>query len=215
MKTHYDSKYYEYQKDAGVFGGFMNQIFFQEYINPNDKVLDFGCRGGFLLKNLDCKKRIGIEINPAAAEVARENGIEIYLSVDDVLDSYVDTIISCHALEHTFYPLKEMQGLYNKLKKGGKAIIVVPCESIRWKFKKNDVDQYLYTWSPMSIGNIIALAGFNIIESKPYYYGWFLGHWNSVRSIIVKLFGWKGYHFCCKLRGYLGPLYQVRVIATK
>jgi SAM-dependent methyltransferase len=211
-KTYYNSKYFEYQRNAGVFGGLANQIFFKDYIKPNDEVLDFGCGGGFLLKNLNCKKRVGVEINPVAAEVARENGLEVYFSLDEVPDNYVDCIISCHALEHTFYPLKEMQNLYNKLRRGGKAIIVVPCEGIRWKFKKDDVDQHLYTWSPMSIGNLMTLAGFNIIESKPYYHGWI----TFLRPVIIKLVGWKGYHFCCKLRGYLSrSLHQIRVIATK
>ena len=210
-ESYYNSQYFEYQQSRGEFGGFVNQMIFKDHIGNDDILLDFGCGGGFLLKNLQCKKRIGIEINESAAMVARENGIEVHSSIEDIDENSVDTIISFHALEHTHNPLKEMQGLYKALKKGGKAIIVIPCESIKWKFIKDNVDQHLYTWSPMCIGNLMTLAGFNISEAKPYYYQWIV----SKRPIIVKLFGWKGYHFCCKLYGYLGPIYQVKVIATK
>ena len=210
-KKFYDSKYFEYQKSRGEFGGFVNQMIFRDYINENDEVLDFGCGGGFLLKNLNCKKRIGVEINPNAASLARENGVEIFMSIEEVPENLVDVIISFHALEHTHNPLNELQGLYKALKKGGKIVMVVPCESIRRKFKKDDIDQHLFTWSPMNIGNIMTLVGFEVSEVKPYYYQWIV----SKRPIIVKLFGWKVYHFCCKLYGYLGPIYQVKIVAFK
>jgi SAM-dependent methyltransferase len=160
---------------------------------------------------LKCKKRVAVEINPVAAAVARENGVEVYTTGDLVPDDYVDVVITCHALEHTHYPLKELEGLYRKVRKGGKAVIVVPCESIRWKYKKDDVDQHLYTWSPMSIGNLCKLAGFNVIESRPFIHFGFGG----IRNVLLKVFGWKGYHFLCRIHGILGPIYQVRVIATK
>ena len=210
-KNYYDLKYFEYQKSIGEFGGLVNQIIFREYINENDEVLDFGCGGGFLLKNINCKKRIGVEINPIAASLARENGIEIYISTEDIPENFVDVIISFHALEHTHNPLNELLGLYKVLKKGGKVVMVVPCESIKCRFRKNDIDQHLFTWSPMNIGNLMTLAGFEVSEVRPYYYQWIV----SKRPIIVKLLGWKTYHFCCKIYGYFGPIYQVKIIAVK
>jgi cyclopropane fatty-acyl-phospholipid synthase-like methyltransferase len=70
--NHYDSKYYDWQKGMGAFGGWANITKFNDYISPNDDVLDFGCGGGYLLKNLVCKKRVGVEINHFAALDAKK-----------------------------------------------------------------------------------------------------------------------------------------------
>ena len=174
-------------------------------------MLDFGCGGGYLLKFLNCKKKAGIEINPTAASEAKKNGVEIFQSVDDVPEEYADVVISNHALEHTENPLKELQGLHKILRTGGKAVIIVPCESIKWKYRKNDLDHHLYTWSPMCIGNLMTVAGFNVIESKRYYDRWI----RPFRSTIIKLAGWKCYQLLCSLYGHFGPLSEVRVIAEK
>lgn len=39
------------------------------YISKEDVVFDFGCGGGFLLKNIECKKKIGVEINKSICGV--------------------------------------------------------------------------------------------------------------------------------------------------
>ena len=54
-EKHYNKKYFEWQKDVGIFGAKANKIKFEELISKNLKVLDFGCGGGFLLMNLNAK----------------------------------------------------------------------------------------------------------------------------------------------------------------
>ena len=63
--SHYQDDYFnKYQRDLGEFGGRANAFMFDQYITPADEVvLDFGCGGGFLLKNLHCSRKVGIEIN--------------------------------------------------------------------------------------------------------------------------------------------------------
>ena len=46
-KTHYDARYFGWQKSIGIFGGKANKIKFADIIKENQKVLDFGC-GGWL-----------------------------------------------------------------------------------------------------------------------------------------------------------------------
>ncbi|MDR2929038.1 MAG: class I SAM-dependent methyltransferase [Cytophagaceae bacterium] len=117
-ETHYNKEYFSWQKSIGEFGGWANKHKFLNYISKDDVVMDFGCGGGFLLKNIICRKKIGVEINSSAAETARQNGLEVYSIVDDVPDEIVDIIISNNALEHTRYPLHELKKLYKKLKPG-------------------------------------------------------------------------------------------------
>ena len=51
---------------GGEFLGQSIHVKFKRYIQQDDVMLDFGCGGGYLLKFLDCKKKVGIEINPTA-----------------------------------------------------------------------------------------------------------------------------------------------------
>lgn len=172
VSKHYDKKYFDWQSSIGEFGGWADQSKFIDYISINSKVLDFGCGGGFLLKNLNCAKKVGVEVNESAADTAKNNGIEVFGSVAEVPDHYVDIIISNNALEHTLQPLEELKLLYRKLQVGGKIIFVVPCESIGHSYKPNDIGHHLYSWSPMSLGNLFTEAGFSVIESKPYIHKW-------------------------------------------
>ena len=80
-KNYYGNEYFNnYQREIGEFGGKANIFKFKKYISRNHSVLDFGCGGGFLLNNLDCKDKIGIEINPIARDYCKSNfGIDCFV----------------------------------------------------------------------------------------------------------------------------------------
>ena len=211
VSAHYDEQYFTWQAPLGEFGGWANQGKFCEFISANSRVLDFGCGGGFLLKNMKCSKRVGVEVNPVAAETARKNGIEVYGTAEAVPDDYVDVIISNNALEHTHYPLRELKALYKKLKGGGKVVFVVPCESISYSYRPKDVNQHLYSWSPMCIGNLFTEAGFAVIEAVPYIHKWPRGY-----RLIAKLGGRRLFEMACRIYGRIERTwFQVRVVAEK
>jgi SAM-dependent methyltransferase len=181
------------------------------HVRETDEVLDFGCGGGFLLKNIKCLKRVGVEINPSAADTARKNGLEVFGAASSVPDNYVDVIISNNALEHTLQPLEELKALHRKLRPGGRIIFVVPCESISYAYAPNDVNHHLYSWSPMCIGNLFTEAGFSLIESKPYIH-----KWPPYFRRIAKLGGRAGFELACRLWGRMErSWYQVRVVAKR
>ena len=125
VSRHYDNDYFTWQASFGEFGGWADQIKFIDYISSNDTVLDFGCGGGFLLRNLKCARKIGVEVNLHAAACAQINGIEVYSNTKAVPDDCVDVVISHHVLEHTLNPLQELKILFNKLRNRGKIIFVV------------------------------------------------------------------------------------------
>jgi SAM-dependent methyltransferase len=211
ISTHYDDKYFAWQAPLGEFGGWANQSKFFEFISPQSRVLDFGCGGGYLLKNMDCGKKVGVEVNPGAIEAARANGLEVFSSVDEVPDGYVDVIVSDNALEHTLHPLQELKSLYKKLERGGKIIFVVPCEAISSSFEPNDINHHLYSWSPMCIGNLFMEAGFSIIESKPYIH-----KWPPNFETIVKIGGRRLFEVACRIYGrWERSWFQVKVVAEK
>ena len=47
VSEHYDDDYFDWQAEAGEFGGWANQTKFVDYISKDDVVLDFGCGGGY------------------------------------------------------------------------------------------------------------------------------------------------------------------------
>jgi len=205
VSAHYDDAYFRRQVDIGAFGGWANRSKFERHVRPDDAVLDFGCGGGFLLKGLECARRMGVEINPAAAKVARENGVEVFGSLDDVPDESADVVISNHALEHALRPLDELRAMRRKVRPGGKVVIVVPCESILANYVPGDVNNHLYTWSPMNLGNALNEAGFKVLESKVYLHKWppkwrkFVGVYKRNRALfdllsrLTALVRWKSF----------------------
>ena len=218
VSKHYDKKYFDFASLEGDFGGWLSQTKFIDYISSSSKVLDFGCGGGFLLKNLNCAKKVGVEPNEAAVDTAKRNGIELFRSVAEVPDDYVDVIISDNALEHTLQPLEELKSLYGKLQVGGKIIFVVPCESIGHSYKPNDMNHHLYSWSPMNLGNLFTEAGFSVIESKPYIHKWprIKYIWPRMYKFIAKVGGRRVFEMACRIYGRIErSWFQVRVIAEK
>lgn len=211
ISGHYDDKYFDWQSSIGEFGGWANQSKFIEFISNKSRVLDFGCGGGYLLKGLKCSAKVGVEVNPSAAETARKHGIEVYGSAEEVPDDHVDVIISNNALEHALQPLEELKSLFKKLRSGGKIIFVVPCESINYKYKANDINHHLYSWSPMCIGNLFTEAGFSIIESKSYIH-----KWPPKYRLIAKIGGRGLFEIACRIYGRIErSWFQVRVVAEK
>ena len=211
ISKHYDDTYSSWEEPVGEFGGWASVGKFSSYIRENDDVLDFGCGCGYLLSNVKCRTRVGVEVSPFAAKKAREMGIEIYRSVAEVPNEYVDVIISDNALEHTLHPLLELQELFLKLRKGGKIVFVVPCESISMGYRPKDINHHLFSWSPMCLGNLFTEAGFTVIESRPYIH-----KWPPKYQLIARFGGKTVFHILCRIYGRIArSWFQVRVVAGK
>lgn len=160
---HYDTSYFEWQKQIGEFGAKANLFKFQPHIKSTDRVLDFGCGGGFLLAALTCGEKIGVEINSTARAHAAKLGVKTFGSPDEVLDQWADVIISNSALEHVENPLIELKRLKTKLRPGGLVVFSIPHESLTWRYRKDDINCHLYTWSPMSGGHLFLAAGYDVL----------------------------------------------------
>ena len=210
-ENHYNKKYFNWQSKVGKFGAIANQIKFKDYINDNQKVLDFGCGGGYMLSAFTNIKKYGVEINPNGKKIAERNGLKIFLRSKELPSNFFDLVISNNALEHTDNPLFELKELYRSLKKGGKICIIVPLDSIKYKYKKNDKDFHLYSWSPMNLGNLLTAAGFKVLESKP-----FIHKWLPFYQILIKFISWNLFNFLCRIYGRIdNRWYQIRALAIK
>ena len=212
--SHYNSDYFNWQKNIGAFGGWANKYKYQKHINPHHTVIDFGCGGGFLLANLNCKRKIGIEPNASASSSILGFGIEHFDSPKTALKTLgfecADTIISSHALEHTPNPLQELKDLYPLLKKGGSIHFFVPLDTFRYSYDDKDFNKHLFSWSPQNLGNLFTEAGFPVDYSKPYIH-----KWPPYYTTLAKL-GWPIFNFICKVWGRIdNKWYQVQIRALK
>ncbi len=169
---HYDHRYFEWQKSIGEFGARANLFKFRPHVRASDRVLDYGCGGGFLLTQLSCGERAGIEINPAARACAASLGVMCHADTDAVPDGWADVLISNSALEHVENPLGELRRLRPKLKEGGLIVFSIPHEGLTWSYRPDDINHHLYTWSPMSAGHLFHDAGFEILAVETHRWIW-------------------------------------------
>lgn len=142
---------------------------FQELAGDGVTILDFGCGTGGILGCLAAARRIGVEPGDRAAAEARAKGVEVHPSLTEVPPESADLAISFHAIEHVERPLDALCGILRALKPGGRARLVVPCETpirrIERSWRPND-EQHLYTWNPLLFGNLAARAGFEKIDAR-------------------------------------------------
>jgi len=211
MKNYYNKKYFKWQSGVGEFGGLANLAKFSKHIGFKDNVIDFGCGGGYLLKNIRCKNKIGIEINLAARKTAFLNGIKTVSSARYVPNSWADVIISNNVLEHTNNPFNELKSLLPKLKKGGIIVFIVPCDSYKYKFDLHDINKHLYSWSPMNLGNIFTTVGYKVVSVEPY-----LEKWPIFYGLIAKILGMGTFRLLSKINGLINTKWvQIRIVAKK
>lgn len=209
INRHYSKKYFEYQKNVGQLGAILNKFKFAQFVSKNDVVIDFGCGGGYLLKNLNVKSRLGVEVNPEAVKQARQNKIKIYSKSESIENNIADVIISNNALEHVDEPLLELKILRKKLKKNGKLVLVVPHERIS-EWGLTNIDQHLYTWSPMNLGNLITRAGFKVDKIDYIKYKWPPIYYQEIHQLLGKTF----FDLFCYIYGHLNTKsIQLRVVA--
>jgi SAM-dependent methyltransferase len=190
----------------------MDRWKFECFLDPNDVLLDFGCGGGFLLRALSCASRYGIEVNPAArAEAARNSNI--YADIQDLPgDVIFDLIISHHALEHVDNPLDVLRKLGERLKRGGRIVFVVPSEE--WHRQKHyragDINQHLYTWTPLSLGNLFSRAGFRVEHCELLRRRWPPKAQEFYRLVPPWIF-----HIVCGAWGAITRNREIRIVASK
>jgi SAM-dependent methyltransferase len=207
---YYDDKYFEWQREIGRITTKFTKHYFEPYIKPTDKVVDFGCGGGTLLAALNCAGKTGVEINPHAREHAKSLGVNVLESPQGLPDNAADVIISSHCLEHCHDPLSELRSLYTKLVPGGRIIFVTPYERYT-PYVANDVNQHIFTWSPMCMGNLFTLAGFQIEDVSIIKHRFPPGYMRLQKILPASLF-----HFACVIWGHwYTDMQQVRCVGRK
>lgn len=138
------------KNDIEVNGGYNNQgeenakklakyLTSEFNIKPTDRVLDYGCGSGIILKWIDCQQ-YGIDISPSMIERAINNCPMGFFAVGDTITikGYYNYII-CHGTVQYFPNLKYACKLFSQMKNYSDNIIIcdIPDEE-----KKEQREQY-------------------------------------------------------------------------
>jgi dolichol-phosphate mannosyltransferase len=106
--------------------------FFQKWVQPDFAVLDLGCGDGEFIGNIACRRRVGVDMNPDAAN-SLDPAVEFHQGdVCDVsfLDAgSMDLVFTSNLLEHL--PDKQqveamLRGCHRVLKPGGQLVAMGP-----------------------------------------------------------------------------------------
>lgn len=208
--NYYGREYFDWQKNIGAFGGIANLFKFREFVVSVDTVVDFGCGGGYLLKNLDCARKIGVEINDYARAEAAAQGVNVVADVSDLADETADVVISNHALEHVESPLEALRLLRRKIKPGGRIVFVVPHQDCGESYNPGDQNKHLYTWNQQTLGNLFAGAGYMVSKVEAFQHQWPPDHVE-----IFTRFGEEEFHRRCREYAVKNNNYQVRVLGIR
>ena len=92
-KTHYNKEYFNWQSNIGLFGAYANRIKFNTLIQQNQKVLDFGCGGGYLLSTFKEIEKYGVEFNDIAREEAKKRALELGAKISSSVNSKTNYLI--------------------------------------------------------------------------------------------------------------------------
>ncbi|MBT5771980.1 MAG: class I SAM-dependent methyltransferase [Flavobacteriaceae bacterium] len=165
--NYYNQRYLSSQSSVANDNILLYKKLFVPHSSNEMVVLDFGCGEGVLLSLMNCKYKIGVDINESVLDKTKNLGInEFHKNLNNIKSNSVDLIVSNSALEHVPNPHKILSDLYDILKINGKIIFRVPHETLGWNYKPGDWNYHLFTWSPMALGNLFNDVGFQQIEVK-------------------------------------------------
>lgn len=153
--------------------------YFQRYVNHADTVLDLGAGQCEFINNIDCERRIAVELNPKVRDYAGED-VQVYItSITDltpVESESVHVVFASNIFEHL--PEKEalmvsLREVARVLRSGGKLLILQP--NIRLLGGKYwDFIDHVLPITDRTITEALDLVNMNILQVRrrflPYTY---------------------------------------------
>lgn len=164
--AHYDAAYFKWQSGIGVQKAESTDWLRRYGAQANDTVLDFGAGTGAILASLGNRVRgkVAVEFSDTARAYMRDHhrDIELHKYPETVPDNSVSLVVSTSVIEHVECPIQELAELRRKLIPGGRVVIGIKNEGVElWRsWSSDNVDNHLYTWNSMLLGNTLRASGF-------------------------------------------------------
>lgn len=143
------------------------------YVDPGDRVFEFGVGTGFNLAALRCKERVGHDLYDASQELA-EVRIRFCQDIRCLVNASFDVALCLHTLEHVVNPWNTLAEIHRLLKPGGRFIVCVPFEVARCyrRFDPSNIHQHLYSWNVQTLGMLLTKSGFALNEISVRKFGY-------------------------------------------
>lgn len=178
------------QKD---FWRILCKMFFNKFINPEDTVIDIGAGYCGFINNIDCKKKIALDLNEEIKNCAAEDVKiinESCYSIDSLAENSVDVAFMNNFLEH----LESKQDIYEVLKEtkriikpGGKLMILQPnikyCGDKYW-----DSFEHYMPLSDKSIEEVLKMLDMEIIKIIPRFLPYPINNEKIKTNFLLKLY---------------------------
>ena len=182
------------------------------YLRPNDTVLEYGVGLGWNLAELECRRKLGLDVGAFLEAGLRQHGIE-FISDPNLLPSGSLVVVICHhMLEHAAHPADVLDRIRRLLRKDGRLLLYVPYERERRyrRYRPDEPNHHLFSWNVQTLGNLVAEAGF-VVQSAS------LGAFGQERFAAATAsrcqLGERGFRGLRWLANTLKQEYEVRVVA--
>ena len=150
--------------------------FLQRYVPPDAVVVDIGGGYGEFSSHVRARRRILIDMNPDAADVAAA-GVEVHhadvtqLEKLGELAGVADVVFISNVLEHLPSPdavVQTLDGCATLLRRGGTLLIIQP--NFRFAFREYyDFIDHRVPLTDRSLRELVELAGFHVDELIPRF----------------------------------------------
>ena len=140
----------------------------QPLVGESERLLEYGVGIGLNLRNIRCRERVGYDLSGYGREACESAGIEFTNDLDALSGRSFSAVICHHVLEHVPCPLDTLKAIGGLLEPGGRLILVVPFErSLRfYRHDPEDIHRHLYSWNPLTLGNLLDEAGLRVSSVK-------------------------------------------------
>lgn len=179
----------------------------QPLISPEDRVLEYGAGMLFNLRALRCAERVAFDVSDAGEAAAHRMGVRFTTDPAAVGEGF-DAVLCHHVLEHVTDPHRLIQDMAERIRTGGKLLLFVPMET-GGAYNPNDPHRHLYTWTPATLGNLVATAGLTVESAVVGAFGY------ERRLAPIDAVSRGTYRAALALAQALRPAREVRLVARK
>jgi hypothetical protein len=174
VEQHYNEEYQKWQLASNQLGVVLKRYLHAPHTRPDMICAEFGGSSGAILASMNCKKKILIELNPAARKFAIDNyGLEAHARTCSIPSNSLDYVLTTSVLEHVECPICECREIHRVLKPGATFVVTVPGmapTSMSWRPK--DINNELQMFGALELGNILVGAGFEVMDCNSKVLQW-------------------------------------------